>query len=515
MPKPETASIGVETDECLKDNVLVREGILLELNKRNVNDASTQTEKTSAAINHSENGINIQQRLMEIERECEERLRRQFHDKLRLQAKQQAMKSKSKLERKHKDECRSLQKKLAKVCSRSKYREQELLQTISKQRLSGQKELREVEQQLERQRLEKSTLESEMVLLNDRMKEFQISRFNENESIEEHKRACQIEVAEAVRERDRFQLMLASKSELLVHKTKELEQTQEELQKKLAKTESALNAKNSEATALRALLKQCQSALESLSYKDERCFEQKTVSAQLAPTIQPTSGQEQQRPLAAEELRNKHVKEEQRKPEETRVPLRNENFAKKHLGDPPPRTSLGDPPEEMLALAQPLVQRSKEDRFSVKTHVPNEIELDAFSNRSGKSTEESLSLLPMHEEQEQGQEQGQVKLGDTGHSEPVPNGPESVDNDKIQPEADKGNISALETNVKLSPEGHSNEEAEATQEDENSGADRANESNEVNTDSSSDTDEYSMGSFCSSSVQKLDKQGRVSYIHIK
>jgi myosin heavy subunit len=506
MSKPETASIGVETDECLKDNVLVREGIIIELNKRNVNDASNQTEKTntSAATHHNENGINIQQRLMDIERECEERLRREFNAKLRLQAKQQAMH----FERKHKDECRFLQKQLAEVSSRSKHREQELLQAISKQRLSGQKELKEVEQQLERQRLEKSTLESEMVLLNDRMKEIQLSRFNENESIEEHKRMCQIEVAEAVRERDRFQLMLASKSELLVHKTKELEQTQEELLKKLAKTESALNAKNSEATALRALLKQCQSALESLSYKDERCFEQKTAPAQLAPTIQPTSQQEQQRSLAAEELWNKHVKEEQKKPEETTVTPCNEHFAKKHLGDPPPYTSLGDPPEQMLALAQPLVQRSKEDRFSVEAHIPNEIELDAFSNCSGKSIEESLSLLPMHEEQ--------VSLEDRGQSIPVTNGPESADNDKIQPESDKGTMSALETfDVKLLPEGHSNDEADATQEDENSSADRANESNEVNTDSSSDTDEYSMGSFCSSSVQKLDKQGRVPYIHIK
>eukprot|EP00986_Skeletonema_menzelii_P015783 scaffold12685_cov143-Skeletonema_menzelii.AAC.2 len=522
--KPGTASIGVITDDCSRDNSIVREGILLELTKpnnlvssRNVKDASIQTEKeNSASSNHGESGTTIEKRLMEIEHECEERLRREMNAKLRLSAKHQAFQAMSKLERKHRDEKSVLRKQLAEERSRSKSQEQELLQAISKQQLSKQKELKEVEQKLERERLEKSMLESELGLLNDRMKEFQISRFSDNErseraltttmnNLEEQKRQFQIGVAEAVRERDRYQLMLASKSELLIHKTKQFEQTQQELLKKLVKTESALNAKNSEAAALRALLKHCQSALESLSYKDESCpcpyndcvphtSKQKAATAHLALPIQPTH-----QAIVGE-------KEERSEPEETKVTSRNGNgqyFEKKHLGDPPPCTSSGDPPEEMLASAQQ--QSDEEDKFSVKALVPKEIEIDC-----GNSTEESL--LPMQE--------SIVKSSDTSQSQPGV--PESADNDEIQIEANEGTELALEIidckKLPPAPEHYtiSNDEAETTQKDVSSSAVRADESNKVNTDSSSSsgTDDYSMGSFCTWD-QKLDKQGRVNFIHIK
>ncbi|KAK1747487.1 hypothetical protein QTG54_001450 [Skeletonema marinoi] len=160
-----TTSIGVVTDDCNKENNIVREGILLELTKpnnpslRNVKDASIQTDtEESAANNHAGNDTKIEQKMMEIEHECEQRLRREFNGKLRLSAKQQAMQAHTRLERKHKDECRSLQKQLAEERSRSKHREKELLQAISQQQMSWQKELKEVEQKLEKSMLEKSTL---------------------------------------------------------------------------------------------------------------------------------------------------------------------------------------------------------------------------------------------------------------------------------------------------------------------------------------------------------------------
>ena len=63
---PDTASIGVSTDECYKENNIVREGILLELTKHNnpsrrdVKDASIQTDtEESAANNHAGNDTKI------------------------------------------------------------------------------------------------------------------------------------------------------------------------------------------------------------------------------------------------------------------------------------------------------------------------------------------------------------------------------------------------------------------------------------------------------------------------
>eukprot|EP00984_Skeletonema_dohrnii_P024105 scaffold13205_cov113-Skeletonema_dohrnii-CCMP3373.AAC.9 len=554
--KPYTASIGVVTDDCNKENNIVREGILLELTKHNnpsrrgVKDASIQTdEEESAANNHAGNDTKIEQRLMEIEHECEQRLRREMNGKLRLSAKQQAMQAHTRLERKHKDECRSLQKQLVEERSRSKHREKELLQAISQQQMSWQKELKKIEQKLEKSMLEKSTLESEMGLLNDRMKEFQITRFNDNEKseraltmslkdLEQQKRQFQIGVAEAVRERDRFQLMLANESELLVQKTKQFEQTQEELLKKLVnaerkldKTESALNAKNSEFTALRALLKQCQSALESLSYKDEsgpnrnvfipQISTQQAARVTLTPTIpilpNQSTVQEQQaivQTVNAQASQNNIIDEKQpNRIDETRVATRNNQFVeKKHLGDPPPCTLLGDPPEEVLSLTQPLVQSVKElDSISVEAIVPKEIELDSYRYHDDSITEESA--LPVHKEQ--------VKFEDTSQSQP--DGTESTDNEPCTPKGDERNEVLLENDgKKLSTETYPsfNNEAETnktTSRDETSIAVRDDESSAVNNDSSSGSessdDEYSM-SFCTLD-QKLDKQGRVSFIHIK
>ncbi len=537
--KPETASIGVATDECAKDNTLVREGILLELTKpnkqssRDVKDASIQTEEVeSAATNHDESSTKIEHRLIQIEQECEQRLRREMNAKLRLSAKEQAIQAMSKLQRKHRDECRSLQKQLAEERSRSKHREKELLQSISKQQMVGQKELRVLEQKLERERLEKSTLESEMGRLNDRMKELQITRFSDNEKseraltmslndLEQQKRQFQVGIAEAVRERDKFQLMLARESEILAHKTKEFKQTQEELVKKLVKAESALNAKNSEATALRALLKQCQSALESLSYKDERSYKDEgrlcpndyvpqtpkvataplTSAIQLAFVTNQSLPQEEQLavPTVAAQTFQNVIEDEQRKqPQEMIVTSCNDQlFEKKHLGDPPPCTSRRDPPEETLPVTQPLVKCDEEERFPVEASVPKDIEVDLHGDHCESSTEKSL--LPMHEK---------PKLEDTSQSRPDKTELVDNDNDNEKKEADEGN----ELDNKLSSE-------QCVQREENSSPVCDDDSSETNSDSisaseSSGTDEYSMGSFATLD-QKLDKQGRVSFIHIK
>jgi len=304
-------------------------------------------------------------------------------------------------------------------------------------------------------------------------------------------------------------------------------------ERKLDKTESALNAKNSEVTALRALLKQCQSALESLSYKDgsspsrndfiqlsmtkQSASSQKAASATLTPTIpilpNQSIAQEQQTIVqtdAAQASQNNIIEEKQpNRIDETRVAARNNQFVeKKHLGDPPPCTLLGDPPEEVLPLPQPLVQSVKElDRISVEANVPKEIELDSYRYHDGSITEESS--LPMHKEQ--------VKFEDTSQSQP--DWSESTDNEPCTPKGDERNEVVLENDgKKLSTETYPsfNNDAE-TNKTKTYIAVRDDESSAVNNDSSSGSessdDEYSM-SFCTLD-QKLDKQGRVSFIHIK
>lgn len=143
-----TASKGVITDDCEKENKIVREGILLELTKsketacRDVKDASIQTEKEERRTknNNHPDYYTIEQRLIEAEREFEQRMRREMNAKLRLSAKKQAIEAMSRLERKHKDECRLLRKQLSDERKRAKQHQDELLQVISQQKFSSQKD---------------------------------------------------------------------------------------------------------------------------------------------------------------------------------------------------------------------------------------------------------------------------------------------------------------------------------------------------------------------------------------
>lgn len=542
LSKSATTNTASITDDCEKENNIVREGIIVELAKSNkpsrhcdVKDASIQTDKEEYAANnnHTESNTLIEQRHIEIERECEQRLRREMNAKLRVSAKQQAMQAMSRLERKHKDECRLLQKQLVEERSRSKHRERELLQVISQQQLSGQKELKEITQKLERERLETATLESDLGLLNDKMKELQIQRFSDNEkseraltqsmnNLEQQKRQFLIGVAEAVRERDKFQLMLAKERDTILQKTKQFEDAKGELidmERKLGKTKSALDAKISESTALRGLLKQCQSALVSLSYNDEsspshaekthvdipQTFEQKATT--LTPTIQPSCVpvlKEQQDRSAAQPLNNNIIdKESCHETIEKPGPSRQD----------PPCTSLRDPPEEGL------------DKNSVKkiisVPVPNEIGLlDSYSNPDGSSAGGSPS--PVHEEQ--------LKAADTSQNHPTETQSDTDPCRSIEghkPVAEEHNDLVLDDKGNMSPEQCPSSKSEikkTTPGDESaSSAICDDEPSELNNDIISDsestgTDEYSMGTFCDLSTvedHKLDKLGRIGYLHIK
>jgi len=519
---PGNVSIGVVTDECEKENNIVREGITLELAKannptRDVKDASIQTD-----IEECASSTNLfERRFMEIELECEQRLRREMNAKLRLSAKQQAMQAMARLERKHKEECRLLHKQIVEEDSRSKHREKELLQVISQQHLARQKELKQVEQKLERERLEKATLESEMGLLIDRMKQLQMIRLSENEksecaltasvnSLEQQKRQFQINLAEAIRERDQFQLMLARESEKLLANRKDSERTRTKLvdmERKLVKTESALDAKNSEAAALRALLKQCQSTVKSLSYNSEsghdyisQTFEQ--TAATMAPTIQTTHisksiAQERHAlvtSLTAQPLPSSIAKESLLEPAKTRP-----------SPEDPPCFSLKDPPE----VTQPLVQSGEElDGKSVRTIFPKVL-------RDGSSIEESPLQIEM-----------QLDAADKSQTHPAVT--ELDKNEQCRttsghtPEADKQN----EVFSKMSPEQYpssnvQDKSSKTTPRDERTSAVCVDESSELkngistDSDDTSDTDEYSMGSFCTVEDHKLDKFGRLSFFHIK
>ena len=93
--------------------------------------------------------------------------------------KKQAVQATQRLERKHKEALQSLRHQIEVERTQAKHRQDELIESMSQQQLLAQSERGEIEQRLETSLLEKQTLQSEMDLLNERVKEIQQRRFNE------------------------------------------------------------------------------------------------------------------------------------------------------------------------------------------------------------------------------------------------------------------------------------------------------------------------------------------------
>jgi hypothetical protein len=453
-PTPRTTSIGVITDECNKDNGLVREGIVRELTKSsnkviscNVKDASSQTYTDRGKTNNNKQvDGNLEQRLIDIERECEQRMRKELNEQLRISAKKHAIEAVSRTRRKHKEECRLLQN-----------------------------QIRGLEQSLESERLERATVNSELELLSQRMRQCRDKQFCENQKIES-------ELRNATRERDKYKLMTAN----LQDTHNDMEKKLKELKTAKEKAVSALEQKTSEATALRSLLKQCQSALESVSFRPTTIDEDPIHSCR----------------------REDHGYVAATKPKPIVTPVDNGiNSIEKELTSTlkdPPCTSTKDPPTEELL---PSVRSLDYTSSSIDSFVPHEIGVDLYSNHNSSEN----APLPMQELQlNVANSSHKVGGADAERDEPAKPEPSEIQNDE-----EKLSVETSHTTTKTPTKGEipttAEEEPIELQKSSSSSSSRIN--NSMESESTNGTDDYSM-SFHSLKSHKRDEKGRVQYLHI-
>ncbi len=444
-------SIGVITDDCTKDNTLVREGIVRELTKSsnkvtscNVKDVSSQTytdDRGETNNNKQVDGNSIEQRLIDIERECEQRMRKELNENLKISAKKHAIEAMSKTTRKHKDECRLLHN-----------------------------QIRELEHSLEKERLERATVNSELEITHQRMREWRDKQFCENQKIES-------ELRNAVRERDKYKLMSAN----LQDTHNDMEKKLQELKASKEKAVSTLEQKTSEATALRSLLKQCQSALESVSFR-------------------PTTIDEDPRHSCR---REDHGYVAAIKPSPIVTSTDNGiNSVEKELTSTlkdPPCTSTKDPPTEDLL---PSVRSLDYTSSSIDSFVPHEIGVDFYSNHNSSEN----APLPMQEQQ--------LNAANSSHQVGGAPEPSEIQNDEKKLSSE---TSPTATNTT------SKDEIQTTTEEEpielQKGSSSSSSSNtrinkSMESESTNGTDDYSMGSFHSLKSHKKAEKGRVQYLHI-
>jgi hypothetical protein len=287
--------------------------------------------------------VSMEQRLIEIERNCEQRMRAEMNEKLKLSAKRQAIHAMRRLEEKHKEEIKVLRLEMKDEKARSTQIRDDLVEKLSNQQLSMQKERSDNDNTLQKILLEKQTLESEIDLINERVRETQQRRLKDwtderdkmtqayaklmNE-LEEQQRCLQRERNDIARQHDathatemmcsmleKDRVAWISERESLLAENSTLTQQKGILHQSLSKSQAArarqdqeqlikeesfqqersttryqllnvqdkyesvccdldrtmLELENSrnEVTALRSLLKQSQSALECISFRDD------------------------------------------------------------------------------------------------------------------------------------------------------------------------------------------------------------------------------------------------------
>ena len=290
-------------------------------------DKLVQTEewRDSQATNEKEHSLNssksIEQRLIGIRRECEQQMKQEMHEKLRLSAKKQAVEAMKRLEQKHKDQIESLHRQIETERTAAQRREDEMLESLSRMKIATQQETKEAARRIEVLALEKQKLEGEMKMLQQRRlkewteehetivtstKELNEQRRQLRKEINDF-RAKEIKFASLEHERNSIlselaslqgekHIMFKNEENLRQHLSRkhlEVAQLKQDLQKfelerstiqselseimgryegarsDLEKTSSALDAARDEATGLRDLLRQSQSALESISFGEE------------------------------------------------------------------------------------------------------------------------------------------------------------------------------------------------------------------------------------------------------
>ncbi len=223
-----------------------------------------------------------------------------MNERLRLSTKKQAIQATRRLQRKHKEELQSLRHQIEVDRSHAQRRHDELIESTSQQLLVAQSEKGGIEQRMQTILLEKQTVESEMDLLNERVKEIQKRRFNEWTSehetlmrahnasmkdLEEQKRHAQMQINEASLQKDAAaskEIKYTSLERERVNLLKEIKdmrhhhaEEQADLKTKMTRlqeqyyaTRDDLHASRNETSGLRSLLKQCHSALQTVSFRE-------------------------------------------------------------------------------------------------------------------------------------------------------------------------------------------------------------------------------------------------------
>ena len=435
-PTPNTTSIGVITDDCTKDNGLVREGIVRELTKScNVKDAFSQTytnDRGETNNNKQVDGNSIEQRLIDIERESEQRMRKELHENLKISAKKHAIEAMNTTRRQHKEECRLLHN-----------------------------QMRGLEHSLEKERLERATANSELELLHQRMRECRDKQFCDLQKIES-------ELRNAVRERDKYKLMSANLQDTRIDMEKKLQEQKTAKEKAV----SALEQKTSEAIALRSLLKQCQSALESVSFRPATTIDEdprhscRREDHGYVAAIKPN-------PIVTSSDNGMNSVEKE---------------LKSTLLKDPPCTSTKDPPTEELL---PSIRSLDYTLSSIETLVPHEIGVDLYSTHNSSES-------PMQELQ--------LNVANTSHQV---GGAEAERDEPAKPEASE----IQNDEEKLSDEIPATTEEEPIELQKGGSSSKSRINNSMESESTNGTDDYSM-SFHSLKSHKRDEKGRVQYLHI-
>ena len=160
--------------------------------------------------------------IMEIERECQQRLRQEMNEKLRLSAKKQAMEASRRLEHKHKESILSLRRQIDDQKSQAERKEAELTQKLNEQQVLAVNERRQLETRLEKSEIDNQEIQREMEL-------------------------GRIEKEREFRQLKKQQTILTNENQAHV---------------------AELEAAQNNIASLRALLRRSQSAIESISFRE-------------------------------------------------------------------------------------------------------------------------------------------------------------------------------------------------------------------------------------------------------
>lgn len=249
--------------------------------------------------------------IIEIERECQRRMRQEMNEKLRLSAKKQAIQATRRLEHKHKEVLQALNHQIEAERTHAKRRESELTKELTQQQTLAHQEREHSELRIQTMTLEMQSQQREMDLLNERVKVMQKQRFHEwtdeHELFQKKTRASlnelhddkrklhrqmhevslqkddmiskELQFASLAREKStlleeiqdlqhRQTAVLALQQSFFDRRQAEIKAQLDALQEKYISAKGDLELSRNEVVGLQTLLKQSQAAIESVSFRD-------------------------------------------------------------------------------------------------------------------------------------------------------------------------------------------------------------------------------------------------------